>query len=179
MQTVWSRVAQAQSICNCSSCLSSTNALARRVTTSTSRQRIRVGNVFTVLSSSVAATAALVDSRKKDARREHWDRVISKARAEVEDVDNQQEKRLESLSHIAEQEAFDEGSTSDPDIRRDRPPIKLIGRTPWFQAPDLRSDTWGNVFGWACQQKQVRIASGFQDFRGFHWTYFRSCHLNN
>lgn len=115
----------------------------------------------------MAATAALVDSRKKDARREHWDRVISKARAEVEDVDNQQEKRLESLSHIAEQEAFDEGSTSDPDIRRDRPPIKLIGRTPWFQAPDLRSDTWGNVFGWACQQKQVRIASGFQDFRGF------------
>ena len=167
MQTVWSRVAQAQSICNCSSCISATNALSRRVTTSTSRRRIRVGNVFTVLSSSVAATAALVDSRKKDARREHWDRIISKARAEVEEVDCQHEKRLESLSYLADQESMNEESIINLNVRRDPPPIRLLGRTPWFQAPDIRSDTWGNVFEWASKEKHVRIASGFQDYRGF------------
>ncbi|KAL2044239.1 hypothetical protein N7G274_002944 [Stereocaulon virgatum] len=167
MQTVWSRVAQAQSICNCSSCISATNALSRRVTTFTSRRRIRVGNVFTVLSSSVAATAALVDSRKKDSRRKHWDRIISKARAEVEEVDCQHEKRLESLSHLAEQGNTNEESIVDLKVNQDPPPIRLLGRTPWFQAPDIRSDTWGNVFEWASKEKHVRVASGFQDYRGF------------
>ena len=167
MQTVWSRVAQSRCYCNCSSCVSATNSLARRVTTSTSRRRIRVGNAFTFFSSSLAVVATFADSKRKDARSDHWDRVISKARADVAEVDHEQERRLETLSRIAEQADLGIESTRSPCLHSPHPPIRYYDKTPqWFTFPDLRSGNWAQVLEWASQQDQLRAASGFQDFKG-------------
>ena len=126
-----------------------------------------MGNAFTVLSSSLAVAATFVDSRRKDARSEHWDRVISKARADVAEIDHEQERRLESLSRIAEQVDLENESTGNPCLEPPQLPVRYYDKTPqWFTFPDLRSGSWVQVFEWATQQDQLRAASGFQEFKG-------------
>ena len=108
-----------------------------------------------------------MDSKRKDARSDHWDRVISKARADVAEIDHEQERRLESLSRIAEQADLENESTRNPCLHPPHPPIRYYDKTPqWFTFPDLRSGNWAQVFEWATQQDQLRVASGFQDFKG-------------
>ena len=179
MQTVWSRVAQSGCYCNCSSCVSATNSLARRVTTSTSRRRTRVGNAFTVFSSSLAVAATFVDSKRKDARSDHWDRVISKARADVAEIDHEQERRLESLSRRAEQADLGNKSIGSPCLYPPHPQIRYYDKTPqWFTFPDLRSGNWAQVFEWATQQDQLRAASGFQEFKGIPLSLLQELSVN-
>ncbi|KAF4626921.1 hypothetical protein G7Y89_g11237 [Cudoniella acicularis] len=81
MQTIWSRAAQAKSSCRCSSCLHTATTLARRATTAVSKRRVTAGDVFTAFYSTILATAAVADARKKDERRKEWDLVIAKAKA--------------------------------------------------------------------------------------------------
>lgn len=173
MQTVWSRVAKARCMCNCPSCVSTTNALTRRATTATVRRRIRFGNAFTVFSSSLAATAAFADSKRKDTRRREWERVIGETRAEIEAKEIDQQSRLAALAGFAEREYLEDTHDAvacDQDLIFEGQPIRKIhdpyGPRAGTSAPDLKRDSWGDIFKWAAQQDQARAAAGFQDWRG-------------
>ncbi|CAD6569786.1 MAG: hypothetical protein ASARMPRED_003146 [Alectoria sarmentosa] len=174
MQTVWSRVAQARCVCNCPSCVLTTTAIARRSATATARRTIRVGDVFTVSISSLAAGLAFADSRKKDNRRKQWDKVIEEARARVETTEIQQQSRLAALSREARVEAQEKNKAAGHDVATERvvkeaeawnfqESQKQDQRVPIL---DDRTDTWLDVFDWAREQQLEREASGFQDWKG-------------
>lgn len=174
MQAVWSRVAQAQCICNCPSCLRTPNAIARRATTATARRSLRVGDVFTASLSSIAAGLAFADSRKKEDRRKQWDKVIAEARATVEATELQQQSRLAALSDDAKVEALDRARAAENDVST---ATSFNDVEAWdsqqFEEQDTRglifnntSDTWLDVFDWAQEQHKIRDASGFQDWKG-------------
>ncbi|KAK9413502.1 hypothetical protein SUNI508_11925 [Seiridium unicorne] len=91
MQTLWSRVAQAQSTCRCRVCLHSTNAVVRRSTTAASRRRVTAADLFTACYTTILGTAVVIDSKRKDVRRKELDDKLEKAKA--------------SLSSLAVQEA--------------------------------------------------------------------------
>lgn len=174
MQTVWSRVAQAQCVCNCPSCLLTTSGIARRATTATARRTIRVGDVFTFSVSSLAAGLAFADSRKKDDRRKQWDRVIGEARATVEATEIQQQSRLAALSDDARVEALDKTGAAEYRSATERA-LKEVeawdvqeseDRDRRVPTVDDRFDTWLDVFDWAREQQKLREASGFQDWKG-------------
>ena len=97
MQTVLSRAAQAQRFCNCTSCLSATNALTRRATTVTARRSLPRGDVWTVSLSSLAVGLAVADSKRKKDRRNQWDKVIEEAKATVDETEREQKNRLAAL----------------------------------------------------------------------------------
>ena len=123
--------------------------------------------------------ATFADSKRKDARRDHWDRVISKARADVVEIDHEQERRLESLSRIAEQADLGNECTRSPCVEPPHPPIRYYDKTPqWFTFPDLRSGNWAQVFEWATQQDQLRAASGFQEFKGIPLSLLQELSVN-
>lgn len=174
MQTVWSRVAQARCVCNCPSCLLTTNAIARRATTATARRTIRVGDIFTVSLSSLAAGLAFADSRKKDDRRKQWDKVIGEAKAVVEATEIQQQRRLAALSDDARVEELDNTRAAEYDITAERAVTEVEAwdvpeseeQDQRIPVPDGRTDTWLDVFDWAREQHKLREASGFQDWKG-------------
>lgn len=175
MQTVWSRAAQARCVCSCPSCRLTNNAIARRATTATARRAIRVGDVFTVSISSLAAGLAFTDSRRKDDRSKQWDKAIGEARASVEATEIQQQNRLAALSDGARMEVLDRSSATRHDITADRA-VKDVEawdveeseeedqRNPTLDIRD--DDTWLDVFNWAREQHLEREASGFQDWKG-------------
>ncbi|KAG4444445.1 hypothetical protein IFR05_000036 [Cadophora sp. M221] len=80
MQVLWSRAAQARSSCSCRSCIHTATNLARRTTTAVGKRRVRVSDVVTACYSTILATAAVADMRRKDERRKEWDRVIAEAK---------------------------------------------------------------------------------------------------
>ena len=174
MQTVWSKVAQRQCICNCPSCLRTTNPLARRATTATARRTLRVGDVFTASLSSLAAGLAIADSRKKDDRRKQWDKVIAEARATVEATELQQQSRLAALSDDAKVEAIVRTRASQDDISaessfkdvEDWDSQQNEEQDQMVPITNDTSDTWLDVFDWAQEQHKIREASGFQDWKG-------------
>ena len=138
-----------------------------------------MGNAFTFFSSSLAVVATFADSKRKDARSDHWDRVISKARADVAEIDHEQERRLETLSRIADQADLGIESTRSPCLHSPHPPITYYDKAPqWFTFPDLRSGNWVQVLEWAGQQDQLRAASGFQDFKGIPLSLLQELSVN-
>ena len=174
MQTLWSRVAQVRRACNCPLCLPNTNAIARRATTATSLRTPRVGDVFTVSISSLTAGIAFADSKKKDKRRNEWDKVIGEVRATVDATEIQQQKRLAALSNDARLEPSDSTrlighSVSVEGVVKGVKTWDLQGSKEQNMvtlAPDHRNDTWLDVFDWAQDQQRLREASGFQDWKG-------------
>ena len=85
------------------------------------------------------ATAAVADSRWKDAKLEEWDKAIAKVRDELRDIDTQQQSRLAALPNKPGQE-------------------QMIKET--------KGAHWGDVFEWASRQREARKALGFQDWKG-------------
>ena len=174
MQTLWSRVAQVRRACNCPSCLPNTNAIARRATTATSLRTPRVGDIFTVSISSLTAGIAFADSKKKDERRNAWDKVIGEVRATVDATEIQQQSRLAALSDDARLEPSDSTRVIGHSVSAEG---VMKGVKTWdvpgseeqnkvTRAPDHRNDTWLDVFDWAQDQQRLREASGFQDWKG-------------
>ena len=175
MQTLWSRVAQVRRACNCPSCLPNTNAIARRATTASSLRTPRVGDVFTVSISSLTAGIAFADSKKKDKRRNEWDKAIGEVRATVDATEIQQQNRLAALSNDARlQPPSDSTKSSGHSVSVEG---LVQGVRTWdlqgskeqnivTRAPDHRDDTWLDVFDWAQDQQRLREASGFQDWKG-------------
>lgn len=168
MQTIWSRAAQVRCICNCPTCISTTAAtLTRRTTTVTARRNVRVGDVFTLFASSLCASVAVVDSKKKDARRAAWDKVIAETREGIHAKDAEQQRRLAALSYEAK------GSEQDQEVDGTRAWVSNDGfkSTSAKERLDIGgsgivSDTWEDVLQWAAAQERARSISGFQDWRG-------------
>ncbi|KAL9133404.1 MAG: hypothetical protein Q9175_005417 [Cornicularia normoerica] len=159
-----------------------TNAITRRATTATARRTIRVGDVFTVSLSSLAAGLAFTESRKKDERRKQWDKVIGEARATVEATEIQQQSRLAALSDNVKLESMDNARAAGYDVTTERS-IKEV--KAWnvqeseeqehrVSLPDDRTDTWLDVFDWAREQHNIREASGFQDWKGLPLSLLQS-----
>ena len=174
MQTLWSRVAQVRRACNCPLCLPNTNAIARRATTATSLRTPRVGDVFTLSISSLTAGIAFADSKKKDKRRNEWDKVIGEVRATVDATEIQQQNRLAALSNDARPKPSDSTRLIEHNV-----PVEGVvkGAKTWdlqgskeqnmvTWAPGHRNDTWLDVFDWAQDQQKLREAAGFQDWKG-------------
>ena len=176
MQIVWSRAAQVRCIRNCPSCVSTTNAIARSATTITARRTVRVGDIFTVSLSSLAAGLAFADSRQKDQRRKQWDKAIAEARAAVEATDIQQQSRLAALSDKARVNASDMDETRVATLRtaakRELQEMEAWGfegsqeRDQWMPIAFNQTDTWLDVFDWAREQRKVREKFGLQDWKG-------------
>ncbi|KAI0967974.1 hypothetical protein F4678DRAFT_444159 [Xylaria arbuscula] len=87
MQALWSRAAQAQASCRCRMCLHSTNALTRRATTAAPRRRVTAADIFTACYTTILGTAALIDARHKNERRQELDDKLDRARAALKQLD--------------------------------------------------------------------------------------------
>lgn len=99
MQSLWSRAGRSQSSCRCVSCLSTTaNGVASRSAGAASKKRLRIGNSVTALYTSIFAAAALADARAKTQRRNDWEEKIAAVKAEVDDLVDEEQRILESLS---------------------------------------------------------------------------------
>ncbi|MCJ1258109.1 hypothetical protein MMC24_005939 [Lignoscripta atroalba] len=138
MQLLWSRVAQTRCTCHCSTCLSSATAVARRTTTAAARRGLRYGDAFTVFYSSILATAAVADSKQKEARSEEWDKAIAGAKEELRAVEEAQNRRLQSLSLSASYKPMK------------RPKI----------------EAWKDINSWAARQNKARADLGLEDLEG-------------
>jgi hypothetical protein len=57
-----------------------TTTVTRRATTAASKRQFKVGDVFTACYTAAFATAAILDAKHKDDRRQQWDRAIAEAR---------------------------------------------------------------------------------------------------
>lgn len=186
MQTIWSRVAQVRRLCNCPSCQLTTNGIARRATTATAQRTVHVGDVYTLSLSSLAAGLAFADSRRKDKRREQWDKVIREAKAAVEATEIQQQNRLAALSE-ARVEALKKPSAAGYNAATERATKEVEA---WnFQISEGQdhpvlipnngtdnhgTDTWLDVFEWAREQDKIREVCGFQDWKGPPLSLLRS-----
>lgn len=99
MQVLWSRAAQARSSCRCSSCLHAATTVARQTTTAASRRRLKISDVFTACYSTILATAAFADARRKEDRRKEWDKLID----EVKTPSKQGKKRKKARKGLEEE----------------------------------------------------------------------------
>ncbi|MCJ1345191.1 hypothetical protein MMC31_003397 [Peltigera leucophlebia] len=140
MPTSWTRVAQTRSTRICSSLTNATRA--RPTTTTTSRNRLGINPVSTFVYSAILATAAIVDSARKDERRKKLDRAIEEANNDLKALEQQQQRRLARLS--LSRSRVDDIS-------------KLVVEGHWF---------WEDVFQWADQEIRTRERLGFQDWQG-------------
>jgi len=119
-----------------------------------------------MFASSLAATATLIDSGRKDARRAHWDKILGEARAQVQATETQQQNRLDSLAHATGGETLEEAGTKDSSDSAGYPLERTEPQLPKRRRSQSRVDTWTDVFDWAGRQAEARAASGFQDWRG-------------
>ncbi|KAL9637412.1 MAG: hypothetical protein Q9164_002198 [Protoblastenia rupestris] len=150
MQALWTRAAQARCLCNCPTCVSTTTAIARRTATASARQRLGRPDVFTVFSSTLALSAAVMDSARKEARNRQWEKVIGETRAEVEATELDQERRIAALAEAQEQCDIKQRPSAEV-------PMRLIA---------FHRRNWVDVVSWAAVQEGERAAAGFQDWRG-------------
>lgn len=100
---------------------------------------------------------------RKDARSKEWDRVIGEAKARVDAVEIEQERRLALLAD-ANREYDDDRSRENerfyrhvvvPYVLEAREIVKYGGK-----------QSWSYIFEWAEESERQRAAWGFQDFRG-------------
>ena len=147
MQTLWSRVVQTKCTCRCPSCLPTPTAVSRRATTAAAKRRLRFSDAFTFFYSSILATAAVTDAKRKDEKTKEWDRTIGEAKEELKAIEAEQERRLQALSE----------------------PIKLDCLGDW-----KNMETWETVFDWASHQNQAREALGHGRLQGIHASFLNS-----
>ena len=114
-------------------------------------------------------TAALVDSKRKEDRSKQWDKVIGEKRAELEEMENQQQTRLAALSDTAKRkgpegkQVIDRDGVDENAIRRSGPrPRRRKGSSTLKNGKNY----WSDLFEWATLQSEARAASGFRDWQG-------------
>ena len=160
MQAVRSRATQAQRFCNCTSCLSITNALTRRTTTVTARRSVPFGDVWTVSLSSLAFGLAVADSKSKNDRRKQWDKVIGEAKATVEETEREQTTRLAALLDARLSALDDRSIRLDDGMRQQqrrllRPVVSRGG--PWRHDADaldvVEEEVVGQVKAWVARKR--------------------------
>ncbi|KAL9113985.1 MAG: hypothetical protein Q9187_007544, partial [Circinaria calcarea] len=115
--------------------------ISRRATTAAAKRRLRFGDAFTFFYSSILATAAVTDAKRKDDKIKDWDRAIGEAKEELKAIEAEQERRLQALSK----------------------PNKLDCLGDW-----KKTEPWETVFDWAGHQNQARAALGYGKLQGIH-----------
>ena len=148
MQSALSRAAQARCLCNCSTCASVTGTVTRRATTASTRRRLIRPDVFTVFSSTLALSATMLDSARKDARNRQWDEAMERTRAEITNTEEDQNRRLSSLRST---DPAVEDAPTDADV---------------FKRHDFRSKI-KMLMNWERWQEHSRQAAGLDNWRGF------------
>ncbi|EEP80372.1 predicted protein [Uncinocarpus reesii 1704] len=99
MQSLWFRSTSSTCTCRCLSCLSTiSNAVSNRAATAASRRRLLVGNGIATISSSIFATAVVVDAELKTKRRLEREKEIAAVKAEVDKMKEDELRILESLA---------------------------------------------------------------------------------
>jgi hypothetical protein len=136
MQVLWSRAAQTRSSCRCRSCVNAGTTVARRTTTAVNRRKLKIGDLFTACYSTILATAAFADARRKEDRRKEWDRVIAEVKRES---DNKSDK-LGQKSTNAHKDSFKDISTA-ADIPFNGSVSQAGAPNPMFLAWDSISST--------------------------------------
>lgn len=140
MSIFWRRVARTRNTRISSSLTNVTRV--RPSTTTASGNRLGINPVSTFVYSAILATAAIIDSTRKDERRKKLDRAIEEANKDLEALEQQQQRRLAVLS--LSRSRVDDVS-------------KLVVEGQWF---------WEDVFQWADQELRNREQLGFQDWKG-------------
>lgn len=87
MQSLWTRATQLACTCRCPSCLHQKASVARRVSTIAGRLASRPFSTGTFLYSAIFAAACAVDGGAKAQRRKQWDDAISKAKHEIQSIE--------------------------------------------------------------------------------------------
>ncbi|OAQ96221.1 hypothetical protein LLEC1_01478 [Akanthomyces lecanii] len=95
MQSLWNRASKAHR-CGCRACSTAVNALGRRRTAAAGRRKATFAEIFTACYSSMFASAAIIDSMRKDERRKELDKQLEVAKQELSAL-KEQGKLLPSL----------------------------------------------------------------------------------
>lgn len=92
MQALWSRGGQSRA-CGCRGCLQTAGGMIRQSTTRVGRRKPTFGEVFTAFYTSIMGTAAVLDAKRKDARRQDLNRQLEEAKADLEKLVNDHNRR--------------------------------------------------------------------------------------
>jgi len=114
MQSLWTRASQLACTCRCPSCLHQKASIVRRISSITGKVTSRPFSTGTLLYSSIFAAACTLDSAAKEQRKKKWDAAITKAKQDIESIEQANTERLNSIlaSHDATAaEAFGEDLT--------------------------------------------------------------------
>ena len=143
-----SRATRARCLCNCSLCINTTARLAQRSTHASIAGKLVRPDAFTVFSSTLIFSAAVVDARRKDRKLENWDQLLAATRAEIDAVEADQKRRLERLdTKIIEEDDETDGAKSR--------------RPAW-----LNHVSWGDMLEWASTKERERKEHGLQGAKG-------------
>lgn len=102
----------------------------------------------------------MIDSVRKDARSKQWDKVIEEGNKQVEAVDLDQKSRVRALLDRTEQRLVQDAHKQRQALRDQKPP---------FLYTDSESGldwSWQGVFAWTTERDRLRVATGFEDWRG-------------
>ncbi|KAM0349742.1 hypothetical protein ACHAPU_003571 [Fusarium lateritium] len=99
MQALWSRAGQAHR-CGCRACDTVLSTLGRRVTTAARPRKVTFADIFTACYSSVFASAALVDTVRKEDRRQELDRQLEETRRELAQLKLRNLERTQAITGI-------------------------------------------------------------------------------
>ncbi|OTB04050.1 hypothetical protein M426DRAFT_321148 [Hypoxylon sp. CI-4A] len=86
MQSLWSRVAQAQSSCRCRICLHPGRSLVRRSTNAAARRKATAADLFTACYTTILGAATVIDANRKEAKKREIDEKLEKARAALNNL---------------------------------------------------------------------------------------------
>ncbi|KAI9866853.1 MAG: hypothetical protein M1813_000795 [Trichoglossum hirsutum] len=106
-----------RSSCRCTSCLSVTTAVARRATTATPRRSLKAGDAFTAFYSAIFATAAVLDAKIKEDRRNDLDRMIGDTKGDLRKIGETAIRRHKSENTSATKISDEENMISDTRCR--------------------------------------------------------------
>ncbi|KAI1826822.1 hypothetical protein F4861DRAFT_16773 [Xylaria intraflava] len=115
MQTLFPRVAQAPSSCRCRIHLHSTNALIRRSTTAAPKRRVPIADVFTACYTTILGTAAVLDARRKNRKREALDAELDRARASLRTLAASNAKSFQDVDDDELAELDAPGAPNEPE----------------------------------------------------------------
>jgi hypothetical protein len=94
MQALWSRAARSNCTCRCLLCLNAArNGLARRASTAAGLRQIKLKDTIIAAYATIFIGGIIADKRRKDGKREEWDRKIAEVLEEVDVLRKRNDER--------------------------------------------------------------------------------------
>jgi hypothetical protein len=94
MQALWSRSARSNCTCRCLLCLNAARtALSRRATTAAGHRQVKFKDAIFVTYMTIFAGGIIADKKRKDGRRDEWERKIAEVKEEAEKIRNRCDDR--------------------------------------------------------------------------------------